>query len=210
MSTIHGLLDVRCVGCGNWGTHGCAQCLHTALRAPINLTMSGVPVFALGAYRGPLRDIVRAVKFSGERALLGRLAPAVESLGARFPGAVAIPVPASRSGFVARGFHLTRRIAHRTGLRTSTALVLDDSGSQRQRRRIGRLRGRPMHVARRALRPGTRVVIVDDVITTGATVRSAIDACRLAGLTVVGAIALAATPPVGNHGDSFPNVPVRV
>ncbi|GII99341.1 hypothetical protein Slu03_17190 [Sediminihabitans luteus] len=54
--------------------------------------------------------------------------------------------------------------------------------------------------ARTRLR-GSRVLLVDDVLTTGATLAACESALRRAGAEVVGAVVLAATPPPGSHRD---------
>jgi predicted amidophosphoribosyltransferase len=50
---------------------------------------------------------------------------------------------------------------------------------------------------------GSRVVLVDDVVTTGATLRAASEVLRAAGMSPAGALALARTPrPGGRKGDA--------
>jgi predicted amidophosphoribosyltransferase len=81
-------------------------------------------------------------------------------------------------------------MARATGMPFADCLVLDDAGSQRGRHRDER-RVRTMHLATRRPAVGTRVVIVDDVVTTGASVDAAIAACYEYGLRVVGVVVLA-------------------
>ena len=210
MSSLHGLLDIRCVSCHSWGEQLCAGCRQRSVGDPIVSTIAGVPLIALGAYRGPLRDIIRATKFGRSHALITHMTSALGEIGKRFPGATAVPIPASREGFAARGFHLAARVARATGLRVATALVLDDAGSQRRRRRTGRMTARALHIDSRRIAPLARVVLVDDVVTTGATIRSAISACRDAGLSVVGVVALAETPISATRPANLPKSISRV
>lgn len=188
----------------------CDSCLGRALDRPIRSTIAGVPLIALGAYRGSLRDIIRAGKFGGAHAVVARCDDHLAALGRGFDGATALPVPTSRAGFAHRGWHMTRRLARATTLPVSTALVLDDTGTQHARRRAGRLTGRLLHIDSRRIATLTRVVIVDDVVTTGATARAAIAACRGAGLIVVGVIALAVTPDDPTRGANLPKTATRV
>jgi orotate phosphoribosyltransferase len=81
-------------------------------------------------------------------------------------------------------------MARATGLSIADCLVLDDAGSQRGRDRDHR-RVRTMHLGVRRPAVGTRVVIVDDVVTTGASVDAAIDACHRSGLRVAGIVVVA-------------------
>jgi orotate phosphoribosyltransferase len=48
-----------------------------------------------------------------------------------------------------------------------------------------------MHLATRRPAVGTRVVLVDDVVTTGASVDAAVTACHQSGLRVVGVVVVA-------------------
>jgi orotate phosphoribosyltransferase len=67
---------------------------------------------------------------------------------------------------------------------------MDDRGTQRGRHRTERRR-RTIHIGADRPPVGSRVVIVDDVMTTGASIDAAIDACVNAGLRVVGVLVLA-------------------
>jgi orotate phosphoribosyltransferase len=67
---------------------------------------------------------------------------------------------------------------------------MDDHGTQRGRHRTERRR-RSIHVGSRQPPIGSRVVIVDDVMTTGASIDAATDACVTAGLCVVGVLVVA-------------------
>jgi predicted amidophosphoribosyltransferase len=93
---------------------------------------------------------------------------------------------------------LTRAAGARTGIRTASGAltvartVLDSAGlgrAERARNLEGAFRGRAGPVGRSAL-------LVDDIVTTGATLREADRALRAAGWTVAGAAVVAATPRV--------------
>lgn len=145
---------------------------------------------AVGAYRGGLRSLILAAKHRGARAAVLRLGGALREAVLPWGDAVAIPVPSSRIGFLTRGFGLAHTIARATELTVAECLVMDDVGTQRGRHRTERRR-RLLHVGARRPPVGTRVVIVDDVMTTGASIDAATDACFAAGLRVVGAIVVA-------------------
>ena len=179
------------------------------------------PPYAAGAYDGLLKVLVLQHKERGALALaapLGRvLADVVDSLVGRVtcsprdgPGAarapvVLVPVP-SRRGVVRRRGHdpmlrVTRECAGRLRRRGTDARVgrllvpagrvLDQAGldaTERAANLAGSLRAVAGPRGRRGL-----VVVVDDVITTGATAREAQRALEAGGVPVLGIAAVAAT-----------------
>lgn len=168
-----------------------------------------LPVLALGEHAGRLRRVLLAWKNGGmlclSAPLAAALAPGVPRLvdQARGSGATVaptdvhlVPVPSSLAHRARRGEHhtgeLARGIARRTGARTADVLRLRGSGSQLGRGRRERREGRWNRVQlRRAHSAVRRAVLVDDVVTTGSTLRSAHDALEAAGIEVLGALVVA-------------------
>jgi len=169
----------------------CDTCVGRLTAIPRHATTSrGIPLVALGSYRGGLRSLILAAKHRGAHAAIRRLGGALRDAALPWGTVVAIPVPSSRPGFLARGYGLAPTIAHAAELRVANCLLMDDRGTQRGRHRTER-RQRAIHVGSRRPPVGTRVVIVDDVMTTGASVDAATDACMIAGLRVVGVLVVA-------------------
>ena len=165
--------------------------------------ISGVPVLAVGEYRGTLRAAIRAAKHGGCHALARRFAPQVAALARRLRADIAIPVPSSREGRLARGYSVPHTLARATGLRSVPALTMVDGASQRGLGRTERTRLRAMRVVNGAIPPGSTVVLVDDVMATGATIRSAIDSCASSGIRVVGVIVLARSLGATTRGETL-------
>ena len=86
---------------------------------------------------------------------------------------------------------LARAVAWRLGVPCRRLLRRTDGPPQTGRTRAERLEG-PAFVARRRVKGA--VLLVDDVVTTGATLRAADAALRAAGAETVHCIAAAATP----------------
>jgi predicted amidophosphoribosyltransferase len=175
------------------------------------------PTVCLGPYEGPLREVLLAYKERGRHGLagpLGRLlAESAAFAAGDVPGGpvVLVPVPSSaRAARQRHGDHLARLSRHTLRrlreagrpaalARPVRALPRPDSaglgGAQRAAvaERAFAVRGRPVGWLRRAV-PGVRVVLLDDIVTTGSTLAAVARALAGAGVPVAAAAVLAATP----------------
>ncbi|WP_371818143.1 ComF family protein [Pseudarthrobacter sp. C4D7] len=182
-----------------------------------------LPVVAAGVYRDELAQALLAFKRQGQHQLAGSLgrvlAGAVRSAAPRGNGILLVPVPTGTAAYVNRGFspvHLLLKEAARqlpgldvadvlgkksaSRLEWSRALGLGHGpGGQkglgrgaRSRRVRGSMRVKSGARARVAGKP---CIIVDDVLTTGATLGEAARTLHAAGARVRGAVVLAATRP---------------
>ncbi len=191
-----------CVGCGTAGTALCEAC--TAELAPqvVRPPSDVVPLRAGLAFEGVAASVLRAVKEDGQTSLLRRLRPALAAAVDDLRGGpavprridVVVPVPTTGAAFRRRGFRVPVMLARGTGIPVLRALsytrrVRDQRGlgAEGRRRNLA-----DALIATRAGR-GAAALIVDDVITTGATCAEAARALDAAGFHVVGAVAAEAT-----------------
>jgi len=199
-----------CAGCDGWAGRDalfCAAC-RRALRwlpaAPLELG-PGLDAWAPVAYEGPARGAVRALKFRAAPSVSDDLAAAIVArapAGWLAPGALLVPVPLHPSRHRRRGYDQAERlataIAARAGSAIDVAHVLRRSGHARTQ--MGRGRGArllALHDAYEVANPlpaDRPLVLVDDVITTGATLRACAQALRRAGARTLSALAYARTP----------------
>ncbi len=156
------------------------------------MAVAGVDAaWALVAYDGVGRELVRSLKYANRRAAVGVLADAMADLVDRRPSVVAW-VPATPSRRRRRGFDqaelLARGCGRRLGVPARRLLGRAADRSQTGLDRDHRLAG-PALRARRPAR-GT-VLVVDDVVTTGASLGTAARVLRAAGADAVLGVALA-------------------
>ena len=165
-------------------------------------------LFAAAYYNGSMREAVHRFKFSGNPGSAATLAPlllqALRAGGAaenRF--SLLVPVPSRPKKVRARGYNqsalLAREVSKRTGIPFSgTALVKTRdtraqhnlTAEERQVNLSGSFRASEKEVS------GQRILLIDDVLTTGATARECISALQAAGAQSVDLLVLAVT----NHG----------
>ncbi|HIY65731.1 MAG TPA: hypothetical protein H9830_05580 [Candidatus Agrococcus pullicola] len=188
------LWPVQCAACSTPATSLCDNCLSGW--EPRTLDVRGIPLTVLGDYEGGLRDTVLACKEHGDSSVVGKIAARLAPV---CPDATAaVIVPPSASGLRKRGFHavdwLARGIARKRGMRT-LRLRFDTAPRKEQKtRNLERRVTADRSMRLRSRLAGERVVIIDDVVTTGTTALAAVRAVRDAGGTVAGFLAIAHTP----------------
>lgn len=153
---------------------------------------------ALLSYEGASRELVARLKYRNHRAALPGLALAMASLVGDPMGIDVVTwAPTTPARRRQRGFdqaELLARAVARHLHRPCRRLVVRLPGPAQTGRPLAERHGNPSFLPRLALR-GRSVVVVDDVITSGATVSAVALALRSAGASAVTALAAARTPP---------------
>jgi predicted amidophosphoribosyltransferase len=201
-----------CGGCGRPGSNWCDRCAHVVADAPTAVRPRvplPVPVYAVGRYTGPHRRAILELKEHGRadlaRPLGSALAGALRTVDgwSELPVArhlVLVPAPTRRVSARRRGgdpvtaicVHACTLLGPRASVLpvlTTSSWARDSAGlsaAARSANLAGAIeisgRGRRRMEAVRAA--GTAVVLVDDVLTTGATAAESMKVLARAGMDV--------------------------
>lgn len=193
------VLPVVCAGCDEPDVSLCEKCFAALGPAPVRWRSEGLAVWSGVVFEGVAARVVRAMKEDGRTGLARALGPVLRATvdAARVgwgDDVVVVPIPTSRAAHRRRGYRVVDLIARRGRVPVRRLLRIVRAGEdqrglgveERRRNVAGTLRSRDA--------TGLRVLVVDDVTTTGATLHEAARALRAAGADVVGAVAVAATP----------------
>ena len=203
------VLARRCLACSAAGAVLCDECSRRLLQPKRLRFLDGMAVHGCAEYRGHVREAIVAFKEHGTLSLAPTLARpwgraiAMAARAATVEGRrpVVVPVPAHRSR--SRGFAplsvLLRRAALPDSLRVVSALEVirpypslkDLSARARAAAVDEAVRVRPRM---RSHLQGCSAVLVDDVLTTGATLRECRRALLQTGIDVGGFAVVAVTP----------------
>ena len=151
---------------------------------------------AVGTYEGTLRLLLHAFKYERRRSIARRLAALMRRHGEDvLHGADAlVPVPLHRSRLRTRGFNQAEDLAQHLDLPVARVLrrvrATTSQTDLPASRRHANVRG-AFALTRRAEVEGRRLVLIDDVSTTGATLEACARVLRAAGAAEVRALVAA-------------------
>jgi len=212
------LFPARCVGCGRRGqllcddcradlpllSGGCRRCAlprgvtRSACRGCSQLSPALTSLRAVCAFEGPARSAVHAFKFRGGRNLAPVLGEVIRDYLRTSPMRVdlVVPVPIAPRRQRERGYNQARLLAeqvapHVCGVLDPHVFERDDRPAQQTLGAADRRANLATAIRVRRAVPEARVLIVDDVATTGATVSACAEALASAGAVYIRALVFA-------------------
>jgi ComF family protein len=164
------------------------------------------PVFVWGEYGGALKRAIAALKYDGNPQLAKPLGGWLAEAWLSFPelaidNLTVVPIPLHQEKLKERGFNQAELLAE--SFCELTGLSLQRHGLERvkntqalfaltpQQRQAEMKNALSLGKDFRRRRPRDRVLLVDDIYTSGTTVKSAIQILKLSGISVYGTVALA-------------------
>ena len=192
------LFPPSCGGCARRGTRWCPGCAASLRPAP-QATLAGLPLLAGARLDGPFQQAIHTFKYRGRPALGSALAlPLIASaLKAELPLQALSFVPLHPDRARERGFNQAEELANQLGRALAIPVVAGLARVRATAPQVGLTgRQREANVAG-AFRwvgpasPPTATGLIDDVCTTGATLRAAADALEAAGGSVAAFLVLA-------------------
>ncbi|MDO4908645.1 MAG: ComF family protein [Corynebacterium sp.] len=194
------IIPARCGGCGKAGFELCPECMILLRKAPHQLfptVDTRCPLYALGPYSGPWRNLILDIKIR-RRYDLFPYAGALLKAGVEYLTSgnfleenwAVVSAPTSDRSRKKRGCDIVTEIGKFAGLEPimvvkHTGQVADSEGLGPAERRKN-LRGGIQVISD----PPKRVLLIDDVITTGATIAATADVLRAHGSHVIGAVGI--------------------
>lgn len=206
----------HCINCLEVGAKLCDHCMNNINISQLsyclrcrgrlvqqNCTSCRLPYSYIASYMprtGLIKQLIDDYKFSGARAAAKSLAKILDSNMPYFPGEVVVTyLPTARKHIRQRGFDhsrlIAKHLAQRRQLKLKNLLRRKRTAQQVGSSRADRIKqAKGLYSSSARLNQEITYILIDDVVTTGASVYQAAKAMRAAGARKIAVITVAYTP----------------
>lgn len=213
MRFLNALFPTRCIACGKEGANFCIPCRE---KIPLRANFDSVGIFSLWEYGHPyVRNALLALKYKNKRMIANDVAKSLydalfEQLAEKSifsdpiisHNYILVPIPLSKQRFKKRGYNQAELLAKELSrqnrmsftLETDVLYKIKDTDTQvsvkDREKRLQNIRGTFAVKNHERIR-GKTVLIIDDIVTTGATIEEARRVLLKAGARIVYGVTVA-------------------
>ncbi|MGC8227949.1 ComF family protein [Pseudobacillus badius] len=148
--------------------------------------------YSLYTYNEAMKDFIARFKYRGDYILAQVFAGEIKKAAKQLPHDIAVAIPLSQERLVERGFNQAEALAQAAGLDIEDVLQRVHGEKQSKKSRSERLEAANVFgVKEKSSICHKKVLIIDDIYTTGSTLRQAAYLLKQAGAAEVRALTLA-------------------
>lgn len=147
---------------------------------------------SLFGYNSFLKDLISKFKYRGDYAIVEGFSEYIKKEVEMMPFDLAVPIPLSEERLYERGFNQAEAIGHAGGISLTSVLIRTHSEKQSKKSRQERLAlSQVFKVNDLELCKNRKILLIDDIYTTGSTIRHAARELKKAGATEIYSFTLA-------------------
>ncbi|MGM0837635.1 MAG: ComF family protein [Bacillota bacterium] len=180
-----------CDGCGReWPDSVCPDCKrweeHQMYKKVLKFNRS------VYHYNSFMKEVLALYKFRGDAVLAGIFQEELKRIhGAHFQNLLVVPIPLSEERLYERGFNQSVLLAQQLDVDLVEALSKRETGKQSKKGRSDRVDGENhFYVAKQKDIQDKNIVLLDDIFTTGTTIRMAAKRLKDAGAKEISSLTL--------------------
>ena len=193
---LDSLFPLFCIGCKSHNEIFCENCLSRLSTNPDWINIDGLNIWSAFSYSKAVhREIIQQWKYPGDKRLLATLAHKFKPPSFS-PDHIIVPIPLHRKRIVERGFNQAYQLAEVISeqLNLDLADIIKRNKYTKQQAKLEKTQRAKNVQNAFTLKPGVdipnKVILVDDVVTTGSTILECTRILQKAGVSEIVGITL--------------------
>ena len=161
----------------------CSRCYSSFPLVHKTIWLDDVEVYCLYAYRHPINALLMDLKMKNDIALSKVfLTPFQDFLKFKYHGYIILPIPSSKKADLKRGFNHIEEISKTLNLKIQKAFYKDKEYKQTSQSFENRIKVQDVIKLKSSINPNKKYLLIDDVITSGNTLKACIKLLRNKGV----------------------------